>query len=76
MTAMYLLGASVDLKDPLAGEPRGPWKVVGINTNAAPIVYKLMRLVRKGVPPKIIHADEGELTKAVAALLRIRSAEQ
>lgn len=59
MSHIYLLGAEVALKNPLPGEPKGPWKVVGIKATKAPPEYKLFH---KGVGKgRFIEADEGEL---------------
>lgn len=59
MSHIHKLGAEVALKNPLATEPRGPWKVVGIKTTKAPPEYKLFR---KGAGKgQFIEADEGEL---------------
>ena len=59
MSHIHRLGAEVALKSPLATEPRGPWKVVGIKTTKAPPEYKLFH---KGAGKgRFIEADEGEL---------------
>lgn len=61
MNHIYLLGAEVALKSPLPGEPKGPWKVVGIKTTKAPPEYKLFH---KGAGKgRFIEADEGELLR-------------
>lgn len=60
MSHIHKLGAAVALKNPLAGEPAGPWKVVGIKVAKAPPEYKLFhKSVGKG---RTINADEGELS--------------
>lgn len=59
MSHIHKLGAEVALKNPLPGEPQGPWKVVGVKLNTAPPQYKLFH---KGAGKgRFIEADEGEL---------------
>lgn len=61
MSHIYLIGAEVALKNPLSGEPKGPWKVVGIKITKAPPEYKLFH---KGAGKgRFIEADEGELLR-------------
>lgn len=59
MSHIHKLGAEVAIKNPLPGEVKGPWKVVGIKTTKAPPEYKLFY---KGAGRgQFISADEGEL---------------
>ena len=59
MSHIYRLGEQVELKNPLHGEPRGPWKVLGVKINPAPPSYNLLHQ-GPGKAKKIV-ADEGEL---------------
>lgn len=59
MSHIHKLGARVALKSPLPGEPRGPWKVLGVKLNTAPPVYNLLHQ-GPGKARKIT-AEEGEL---------------
>ncbi len=59
MSHIYRLGDAVELKNPLPGEPRGPWKVLGVKLNRAPPSYNLLHQ-GAGRAKKIV-ADEGEL---------------
>lgn len=63
MSFIHKVGSIVSLKNPLPGEPSGPWKVLGVKLNAAPPVYKLLRETKRAGKPSIISADEGELTQ-------------
>lgn len=60
MSHIYRLGDKVELKNPLPGEPRGPWTVMGVKLNCAPPGYMLMH--HGAGRARKINADEGELS--------------
>lgn len=62
MRTRYLLGAQVELINPLPHEHKGPWRVAGIKFHVVPTQYKLVR-GRKGKPQQQIEVDEPEIVR-------------
>lgn len=61
MRTRYRLGDTVDMLDPLPGEPKGPWRIVGVTVTRVPTEYKLAHY-QPGKKPLYVTVEEPEIT--------------